>query len=413
MKRNEKPTPLFPTYAELLEYDEKNFPQLSEFLASKPAWMKQHWDWAKEFLLYIGRNKSSNTYVRFRNDIEKFLLWVFKVDEKPIDELRKADILRYIDFCVAPPETWISTRLNDRFIYHDGLFKSNSNWMPFRLTMPKYDNEKEPDLKKYRPSMQTLESSLVSLSSFYRHLIDEEICFGNPIPLAKRDCKHLIKDSQVKSINRLTEEQWRYLLDTTMEIAEEDALFERNLFVIAIMKTLFLRLSELSERDNWVPLMSHFWIDEDNDWWFKAYGKGKKIRDISVPPDFLPFLSRYREWRGLSPLPRKGEQNILVEKIRGRGGLTSRQISRLVQDVFDKAYAKMRSERGAEAARSLKEATTHYLRHTGASMEVERNRPLKDLSEDLGHSSSATTDTVYVQVERKRRAKSGRDRSVG
>jgi integrase len=47
-----------------------------------------------------------------------------------------------------------------------------------------------------------------------------------------------------------------------------------------------------------------------------------------------------------------------------------------------------------------------------ASMEIERDRPLKDLSEDLGHSSSATTDTVYVQVERKRRASSGKDRKV-
>jgi len=45
-------------------------------------------------------------------------------------------------------------------------------------------------------------------------------------------------------------------------------------------------------------------------------------------------------------------------------------------------------------------------------MEIERDRPLKDLSEDLGHSSSATTDTVYVQVERKRRAASGKDRKV-
>ena len=52
------------------------------------------------------------------------------------------------------------------------------------------------------------------------------------------------------------------------------------------------------------------------------------------------------------------------------------------------------------------------MRHTGASMEIERDRPLKDLSEDLGHSSSATTDTVYVQVERKRRAASGKDRKV-
>ena len=158
--------------------------------------------------------------------------------------------------------------------------------------------------------------------------------------------------------------------------------------------------------------MSHFWTDEDNNWWFKAYGKGKKIRDITVPNSYLPFLSRYRAWRGLSSLPSKNEQTILVEKIRGRGGLSSRQISRLVQPVFDVAYKNMKKEQGLEQAQKLKEASTHYLRHTGASMEIERDRPLKDLSEDLGHASSATTDSVYVQVERKRRASSGKDRKV-
>ena len=243
-------------------------------------------------------------------------------------------------------------------------------------------------------------------------LIDEEICFGNPVPLAKRDCKHLIKDSQVKNISRLTEHQWQYLLDTAVAMADDDALYERHLFIIATMKTLFLRLSELSERKDWTPLMSHFWLDDSNNWWFKAYGKGKKIRDITVPQSYLPFLSRYREWRGLSPLPSRGAQTLLVEKIRGRGGLTGRHIARLIQEIFDAAFTRMKAEQGLNAAQKLQEASTHYLRHTGASMEIERNRPLKDLSEDLGHASSATTDTVYVQVERKKRASSGKDRKV-
>jgi integrase len=37
---------------------------------------------------------------------------------------------------------------------------------------------------------------------------------------------------------------------------------------------------------------------------------------------------------------------------------------------------------------------------------------LKDVSEDLGHASMATTDTVYVQSENKQRAASGRKRKV-
>jgi integrase len=158
--------------------------------------------------------------------------------------------------------------------------------------------------------------------------------------------------------------------------------------------------------------MGHFWQDETQSWWFKAYGKGKKIRDITVPPDFIGYLKRYREWRGLLPLPTNGEQHLIVEKIKGQGGLTTRQMTRIVQGVFDRAYERMAQKYGPDSAQKLKEATTHYLRHTGASMEIERDRPLKDLSEDLGHASSATTDTVYVQVERRKRAQSGKGRKV-
>ena len=96
-----------------------------------------------------------------------------------------------------------------------------------------------------------------------------------------------------------------------------------------------------------------------------------------MPSGYLPFLKRYREWRGLSSLPSRGEQTILVEKIRGRGGLTSRQISKLIQQVFDAAFTKMKTGHGLDAAQKLNEATTHYLRHTGASMEIERDRPLR------------------------------------
>jgi integrase len=143
-----------------------------------------------------------------------------------------------------------------------------------------------------------------------------------------------------------------------------------------------------------------------------VFGKGRKLRDTTVPPDFITFLKRYRFSRDLSSLPSSGENNVLVEKIRGQGGMTTRHLRRLVQTVFDRAFIKMKQNEGENKAIKLKEATTHWLRHTGASMEIERGRALKDLSEDLGHASMATTDTVYVQSENKKRAESGKKRKV-
>ena len=282
---------------------------------------------------------------------------------------------------------------------------------PFRLVVSKGDSV-APDKKKYRPSQQTLQATFTAIVAFYKYLMDEEYCLGNPAQIAKKDCRYFIKDAQVKDVKRLSEEQWQFLLETATDMADRDTRYERNLFLMASLKTLFLRISEFSERPDWMPIMGHFWEDSDKNWWLKVYGKGRKLRDITVPPSFMPYLKRYRLYRGMSSFPLDRENHPIVEKLRGQGGMTSRQLSRLVQEVFDHAYDVMKQRQGEEKARKFREASTHWLRHTGASLEIERGRALKDLSEDLGHSSMATTDTIYVQSEDKKRAESGKNREV-
>lgn len=411
------PVPLYPTYDELKELQLADYPKLNTFLqdTDSESWRMQHWLWGADFLKYIGRNKSEHTYSRFRNETERFLIWLFLVKKEPMDGLRKKDILEYADFCWKPPIAWIGFAAYDRFIPNNGFYESNSKWLPFRMKVAKNqkrDDDKKPDRKKYKPSQETLKSIFTGVIAFYKYLMNEEICYGNPAQIAKSDCRYFITDAQVKEIRRLTEDQWQYVLDIALSAAENDDAYERSLFVVASLKTLFLRISELSERKDWSPEMRHFWQDEDNNWWLKVYGKGRKLRDISVPTQYLAYLKRYRQYRALPPLPSSYETVPLVEKIRGQGGMTSRHLTRLVQEVFDKAYEKMKSEKGEDFARKLQEASTHWLRHTGASMEVERGRALKDISEDLGHASMATTDTIYVQSENKKRAASGKDRLV-
>ncbi|AGS39604.1 tyrosine-type recombinase/integrase [Cycloclasticus zancles] len=407
-----KPVALYPTFKELKDIPLDEFPELSSFLASGPDWRKQSWLWGQEFLSYIGRNKSQHTYTRFRSEIEKFLLWSFVIKESPCDEFRKTDILDYADFCWKPPQTWISLTNHDKFQPKgDGTYIQNKAWSPYRLVVSKGDNS-TPDKKKYRPSQQTLRATFTAIIAFYKYLMDEEYCVGNPAQLAKKDCRHFIKDAQVKDVKRLSEEQWLFLLETVTAMADDNSRFERNLFLIAALKTLFLRISEFSERPDWIPVMGHFWEDTDKNWWLKVYGKGRKLRDITVPSSFMPYLKRYRLYRGMSSLPLDGEKHPIVEKLRGSGGMTARQLSRLVQEVFDHAYETMKKQQGEEIARKFREVSTHWLRHTGASLEIERGRALKDLSEDLGHSSMATTDTVYVQSEDRKRAESGKNREV-
>jgi len=407
-----KPVPLYPSYIDLLEFDFEDYPELDDLFKNEDKWWREHFKWGQAFLEYTGRNKSIHTYDRFRNEIERFLLWSFIIKKTPIEQLRKNDILEYADFCWSPPVSWIGTSNQERFKLSNGYSTANEFWAPYKIQIPKslknLQDVADIDKKKYRPSQQTLTSTF----TFYSYLMGEEHCLGNPAQIAKKDCRHFITDAQVKEVKRLSTPQWEYVLETAMSMANEDETFERSLFVIASLKTLFLRISELSERPAWSPIMGHFWQDEDDNWWLKVFGKGRKLRDTTVPEDYIPFLKRYRASRGLSSLPTSNENTVLVEKIRGQGGMTSRHLRRLVQKVFDKAYLNMKQDVGEDKALKLKEASTHWLRHTGASMEIERGRPLKDVSEDLGHASMATTDTVYVHSESKLRAKSGKERKV-
>ena len=406
------PVPLYPTYEELQGMRLADYPQTQAFLDCGPAWRLQHWQWGLDFLNYIGRNKSEHTFTRFRGEVEKFLLWLFLFHDKPADDLRKADILAFADFCWKPPLSWIGLTSADRFVPVSGVYEANPHWRPFRIKAPKKQQLEEADKKRYRPSQQTILGLFTAIIAFYKHLMNEELCYGNPAQLAKNDCRYLIKDAQVKEVRRLTDEQWRYVLKTTEEMADTDPVYERTLFVVATLKTLFLRVSELSERSDWSPEMGHFWQDYDENWWLKVYGKGRKIRDVSVPTEYFAYLSRYRRARGLPAYPFPGDNAPLVEKIRGQGGMTARQLTRIVQQAFDLSYEKMKKHSGEERARKLHEASSHWLRHTGASMEVQRGRALKDLSEDLGHASMATTDTIYVQSENRFRAASGKKRTV-
>ncbi|MNY62186.1 hypothetical protein D3C86_1989660 [compost metagenome] len=91
--------------------------------------------------------------------------------------------------------------------------------------------------------------------------------------------------------------------------------------------------------------------------------------------------------------------------------MSIRQATRIIEESFDIAVSKMKDDGFFKEAEQLKMATSHWLRHTGASMDVD-SRPLKHLSDDLGHASLATTDRVYVQSDEMERAESGRKRKL-
>ncbi|MEW6997116.1 tyrosine-type recombinase/integrase [Colwelliaceae bacterium BS250] len=370
--------------------------------------------YTKEFLQSKGRRNEA-TYNLFRGETEKFLLWTWLIAQKSVVHLKRRDLESYIDFAHKPPHFWISNNVYRRFENRNGIRAINPDWRPFTVKIPKAQRLDNIDYKQkklnYQASQDGLKATFSVLNVYYDHLVTEDYAFGNAIASVKKDCPYLIKDSSFTEVKRLSSLQWDFILESSIKMANEDENHERTLFIIASLKTLYLRISELSERSNWSPVMGHFWQDKDKNHWFKVFGKGSKQRDVSVPDPYLHYLERYRLSRGMSGYPLSSETDPLVHKLKGSGGLTSRQLRRIVQQAFDFAYLQMVREGFGDEAQTLKEATTHWLRHTGASMDID-SRPLKHMADELGHASMGTTDRVYVQSDHLERAKSGKKRII-
>ena len=372
---------------------------------------------SQSFLRSYGR-KSEATYRSYRNEIERFLLWSWTIAKKTINSLSRQDLERYFDFLNKPPKSWVSSSVHSRFVRISGELKKNEKWRPFALKISKSDRKQQlqtsitPDPSKiaHQLSGEAMKICFSAISSFYDYLTYEGYTFGNPIPAIRKQSPYLLKGATQTAIKRLSKLQWTYVLHCCEIAADKDVKYERMLFLVALLKTLYLRVSELSVRKNWNPIWEHFWIDNDGNQWLKVLGKGNKIRDISVPNALLHYIKRYQNYR-ISISPRFTSKDPIVSKNRGVGGMSSRQLRNIVQEAFDIAYEKMLSEGHREESKALQSATTHWLRHTGASEDIS-SRPLKHMADDLGHSSMGTTDQVYIKSDMKERAATGKSRKV-
>ncbi len=357
---------------------------------------------------------SAETFKSYRRETERLLQWSWFVHKKTLKMLRRSDFELFLEFCQSPPNHWIGTSHVTRFIDKDGLRIANPNWRPFVVAVTKkaHRDGKVPDIKSFSLSQSALQAIFAIASSYFNYLEQEEYTFGNPVAQIRQKSKYLRKHHGKKPIRRLSELQWAYIIETAEMMAKENpAQHERTLFIMNALFAMYLRISELAASPRWIPQMGHFYQDIDSNWWFKTVGKGNKERDISVSDAMLNSLKRYRTSLGLTSLPSPGESTPLVQKTLGNGPINgTRYIRKIVQDCFDKAIERMKSDGFIEDAEMIMAATVHWLRHTGISEDV-KTRPREHVRDDAGHSSSAITDQ-YIDIELRARHASAKKKPI-
>ena len=289
----------------------------------------------------------------------------------------------------------------------------NPEWRPFVATLPKSQimNGMKPSIDDYALSEKSLREIFTVTSSFFNFLIQEEYTQINPVAQIRQKNKYFTKHQAKRIVRKLSELQWGYVIETAHLMAKQKGSHERTLFIMNMLYSLYLRISELAATSRWTPQMGDFYRDVDGLWWFKTVGKGNKAREIAVSEAMLTALKRWRKYLKLPVLPSPGDTTPLIPKQMGVGPITStRPIRMLVQGCFDQTILRLQEDGFKDDAQQLMNATVHWLRHTGISDDV-KIRPREHVRDDAGHSSSAITDK-YIDVELRERYQSAKTKRI-
>ncbi|MBA3537328.1 MAG: tyrosine-type recombinase/integrase [Tatlockia sp.] len=357
---------------------------------------------------------SVGTFNSYRRETERLLQWCWQIKKVTLCELKHEDIELYVRFCQNPPHAWISMKKVPRFIEKEGRRIPNEEWRPFVATISKSAKKLGgvASIEEFNLSQGAVQEIFAILSTFFNFLIAEEYLVSNPVALIRQKSKFIRKRQQNAPVRRLSLKQWEAVLVAAEKLAADNPeKHERTRFILSLLFGMYLRISELSASERWMPTMNDFAKDSNGHWWFTTVGKGNKERQVAVSEAMLASLIRWRQYLGLAPLPAPSDNTPLIPKIKGFGPMSdTAPIRRLVQLCFDKGAEQLRKQGFGEEADNLGAATVHWLRHTGISEDV-KTRPREHVRDDAGHSSSATTDR-YIDVEMKARYQSARKKQI-
>lgn len=378
-------------------------------------------DWLLE------QKHSENNYKTYRSELTTFLYWAFDVEEVSLADITRRVLMRYIDYCTAPPAALVAYRNVAQFVLNKAIDERvpNSQWRPF--LGKKRDGIEQP----YKITEKALKTKLAILSAFFSYLINEEYTERNPAMMLmkngrfKAGSQSSVMHEDDEEMRAFSELQWSYVIATAEKLAATDPdEHERTLFLISLMYGCYLRISEAAARPGFSPVMGQFRRDSKTGVWgfYIPRSKGGKKRTVAVSKQLLQALQRYRYFLGLSKLPAPNEDTPLFIRHRaaGRGrdsgllnaNLGIRQLREEIGLVISRAADAAQKDGLEQDAREMRQMTPHSIRHTGISHDINlNNRPLSHVQADAGHDSIDTT-SQYLHTSRVERHESAVDKPM-
>jgi integrase len=201
-------------------------------------------------------------------------------------------------------------------------------------------------------------------------------------------------------LRALSQKQWEQVQSWLGALPSTPA--NRRLgFIVNLAYLTAMRLSELAASK--VEWLRHESLDDGEwAWSMMVLGKRSKWREVPLPDAAVRALEVYFADRGLSAdLLANPPHTPVIAQLERNAPLSAARIYEVLVTAFERCAAEV-STQDRRAADRIRQATTHWLRHTHGSHAAARGVPQDVLQANLGHESLATT-SIYVTAEKARR----------
>lgn len=323
-------------------------------------------DWLRE------RKGSPNTFVTYRVVVFRFYLWM-KFKKIKLKRISRSDIFEYIDFMKKPDSDWCGNRRH--FKHHE--------WRPFKEGLTVYSINHNIQILRQLFSELT-EFKYLRKNPYPKKVNLESKVKGLPISryLTKPECQQIIK----------------YINELPAKNYSEIEFKVRMKWVILFLLYTACRRCEL----NGATMQSFFY--RNNKLWIEVIGKGNQYGVVPILKPLEDALNEYRAFYGLPSLAnRTMDESHIPVVIKSRQGTVYQGFHHTTIWHNIKSICNSLADLSNEElfVNKLRRVSTHWFRHTSATLQVDAGIEIRIVQQVLRHKSIDTT-MRYQHVDQDR-----------
>ena len=323
-------------------------------------------------LLQSTNAKLINNYI-INDDLKIIASWLYRYkDIKNTFISYKQIINRFINWCNDYKLSLKELTINDAQYYQEFL-KNHVNNLSF----------------------STINLNITIIKNLYDFLNKSNYSNNNPFSFLRK--LSTLKNKYIEKF--LTHKEWGYILSYIKNMSQEN---QKDIQIYHQVRWIFSLLYLTGCRRNEIitAKMSNF-IYKHGGWWLAIVGKGNKYGEIPATNELLQELIIYRKSIGFNDYPLPTENYPLIKNIINDKGIGSSMLYKTIKQISSKVADILKHE-DINASINIRKLSTHWLRHTSATHQVDAGIDIRIVKENLRHSRLETT-MRYQHTEQEKR----------